>query len=348
MSGRPTTPGQASRLALVLVLGLLGATLLACRNKPSGPASPPVHARIANPRCISAGAVIIAHGKGLWKGDQAKVSLLPFDSGKEALTEMLAGRCELAVVAETPIAKAILESAPVIVLASIHQSNRDVAMVARRDRGIMAPSDLRGRVIGFTRGTSAHYFMDCVLRMNRIRPQEVRLIDLPPLQLRQALLEGRVDAVSTWEPHVAFLSEAIGSQAQIIRDDLIYTQTFCLVARPEFVQHHPQVVKGILEGLVAATAFISRSPLEARFMVASYLQVPPSLLSSSFVATEFDIRLDQALVLSLDSECRWFLEEEASQPRRAPDVLSHLYLPGLVEVRPQAVQVIGATDGRRP
>lgn len=331
-----------------LALGLLGAALLVCRTGPHGPLPPPAQIRVACPRTIATGTLLVAQEKGLWKGGHLQVTLLPFESGEEALDQMLRGGSEMAVVAETPIAKAILESGQLKVLASIHQSSQTIAMVARRDHGIRSPSDLRGKVIGFTKGSSAHSFLDGYLQMNRIGRPDVRFVELPPLQLRQALIEGRVDAVSTGEPHLTFLCEAIGSQAQVFRDDLLHTQTSCLVARPEFVQNHPGLVKRMLQGLVSAAAFIATSPLEASRLVGTNLPAPPSMMAKAFQPSDFDIRLDQALVLSLESECRWFQAGGAPLPGGAPDALSHLYHQGLLEVRPQAVHVIRNNEGGRP
>lgn len=333
-------------MILVLGLGILAGP--GCRRQSHGPKAAPVLITIACPRNISSSLVIIAHQKGLLARGGDRTTLLPFESGKAAMAHMLAGGADLALVAETPLAAALLTDAKLKILATIWQSSRDVAIVARRDRGIQTPADLRGKVIGYTKGTSGHFYLDTYCLANRIHLGGLRLVNLSPLELRSALLDGRVDAVSTWSPHVPFLTEALGPQAAVFQDEVIYTEMFCLVARPEFIRDHPGQVKALLEGLFLAKDFVAHSPDEAREQVAAYTQVPPALVTQSFSAHELGVRLDQALILSLENEARWFMDSGAVQRRELPDVLRYLHLPALLEVRPQAVQVIRVDEGARP
>jgi len=336
---RNHSPGLRA-FSLLLAIGLAFLTVPGCRRKQPGPSAAPVQVTIACPRNISASLAILGIEKSYFSRQGARVVALPFETGKAALERMLAGGADLAVVAETPIAKAILENGQLKVLASIRQSNHDLAIVARKDRGVHAPADLRGKVVGYTKGTAGHYFLDTYCLVNRVALGGIGLVDLSPLQLRSALLDGSVDAVSTWEPHVAVLREALGPQVLVFQEESIYTENFCVVARPEFIRDHPKQVKTILEGLFSALDFITRSPAEAGELVAAYTQVAPSLVSKAFSGHDFDVRLDQALILSIGSECHWFLDSGAVPQRDLPDVLTYFHLEGLLEVRPQAVQII--------
>jgi ABC-type nitrate/sulfonate/bicarbonate transport system substrate-binding protein len=147
---------------------------------------------------------------------------------------------------------------------------------------------------------------------------------------------------------VSYLLDSLGSQATLFRDEHIYTQIFCLVARPEFVREHPEQVKAVLEGLFAALDHLYHSRDEAKALVAAYTRVDPPLVTRAFEGHDFDVRLDQSLVLSLETECRWLLDSGAIPPRDLPDVMNSFYLKGLLEVRPQAVQIIRVDHGSPP
>lgn len=339
---------EATLIRLLLITGLVSFPSLGCRQKPGGQNPLPVQVTIACPTNVSSSLVMIANGKGYFARGGTKPILLPFETGKESLQKMLDGGADLAVVAETPVAHAILGDAQLKVLASIQQSGQDVAIVARKDKGIRSPADLRGKVIGYTKGTSGHFFLDTYCLVNRISQDATRFIDLSPLQLRSALLDGRVDAVSTWEPHVAFLASALDDRGVVFRDGYIYAQCMFVVARPEFIRDHPAQVKVILEGLFSALDLVARSPGEARDIVAAYTRVDPSLVSKVFAGRDFDVRLDQSHILSLDNECRWFVDSGAVPRREIPRILDYFYLPGLLAVRPQAVQIIRDTSVGRP
>jgi len=349
---RSPTPGlqrvASSWSCLILVLGLWVLAGPGCRRQPHGPKAAPVQITIACPRTTSASLVIIAHQKGFLARGGDRTTLLPFESGKASLAHMLAGGADLALVAETPLAEAILNDAKFKILATVWQSSRNVAIVARKDRGIQAPADLRGKVIGYTKGTSGHFYLDSYCMVNRIDLGGLRLINLAPVELRKALLDGSVDAVSTWNPHVSFLTETLGDRATVFQDETIYTELVCLVARPEFIRDHPGQAKVLLEGLFPAMDILATSPDEARDLVAAYCQVSPALVGLPFARRDLKVRLDQALVLGLENECRWFLDSGTVRRQELPDVLRYLHLPALLEVRPQAVQVIRVQEGGRP
>jgi len=55
---------------------------------------------------------------------------------------------------------AIMEGNKISIIATIQTSNRNNAIIARKDRGILTPQDLRGRKIATTFGTIAEFFMD--------------------------------------------------------------------------------------------------------------------------------------------------------------------------------------------
>jgi NitT/TauT family transport system substrate-binding protein len=261
---------------------------------------------------------------------------------------MLGGGADLAVVAETPIARTILEAGQLKVVACISQSSQDLAIVARKDKGISSPADLGGKVIGYTKGTTGHFFLDTYCLVNRIHLDGARLVDLSPVQLSTALIEGRVDAVSTWQPYVVALTDALGPQAVVFRDEVIYSQSVFIVARPEFIREHPAQAKLLLEGLSAALDTIAQVPAEAREILGTYLKVDPALVAKVFSARDFNLRLDQSHLLSIENECRWFVDSGAVSRRAVPDVLPFFHLPGLLAVRPQAVQIIRDETGDRP
>ena len=73
------------------------------------------------------------------------------------------GRGDLAMVADIPVMFAVMEGTRISVLASISESFRENAIVARKDRGIQSPGDLRGKKIAVPAGTTSDYFLDVFL-----------------------------------------------------------------------------------------------------------------------------------------------------------------------------------------
>jgi len=325
---------------LFLVAGMALGSSLACQRRSEGASRPPLEVTVAYPTNISAALALIAIDKGHFLHRGARWNYLPFETGKAALEQLLAGKADVAIASETPIARAILAGGKFKILASIEQSGLDVRIVARRDRGIEAPRDLRGKVIGFTRDTSGHYFLDSWLLANGLDQSEIRLADLSPIQSREALIAGTVDAVATWDPHAQILSTALGGRAVVFQDEFLFTQVFCVVGRPEFIREHPDQVKAILEGLLSAKNLLRRAPEESLSAIARLARADAGLVAKTLPAHEFDVMLDQSLLVVLENECRWMRDTGATPGLTIPDLYPYLHLPGLLEVNPRKVQVI--------
>lgn len=337
------TNGMRIRGPCLVGLLMLFLPVSGCDRNPAAPPGPAV--AIAYPTSVSTGLVHIALEKGFFARRGARIRPVAYESGKVALDRMLAGEADLAVAAETPIARAIMAGGRLKILAAVEQSGRNICVVARKDRGIERPSDLRGKTIGYTNGTSAHYFLDTFLLANGIGTGDVRRLALPPSDLRKALVDGRVDAASTWHPHVAYLLAELGERGIRFRDEFIYTETVCLVARPEFVRDHPGRARALIEGLVDALALTVRAPREAQAIVAAYTRIEPAVIERVWGDHDFVVGLDQSLVTSLEDECRWVIETGDRPGPAMPDLLDYLHLPGLLAVRPEAVQVIRNEEG---
>jgi ABC-type nitrate/sulfonate/bicarbonate transport system substrate-binding protein len=67
-------------------------------------------------------------------------------------------------------------------------------------RAMIPLPGLRGRRIGYARGSNAHYTLLRVLRDHGLHPEDVRLVPLEVMEMADALAAGRIDAFSAWEP----------------------------------------------------------------------------------------------------------------------------------------------------
>ena len=138
-----------------------------------------------------------------------------YPSGFQALEAMLGGDCTLATAAVPPVVFQALQRTDFRILAAISSSGDFERIIARRDRGIREPADLRGHRIAVAQATSAHYFLDMFLAANGLTPTDVTEVFLPPQELAAALESGAVDAVAHWEPNIRHLAAALGPGAQV-------------------------------------------------------------------------------------------------------------------------------------
>src|SRR3989344_1857495 len=87
--------------------------------------------------------------------------------------------------------------------------HKETKAIARKDRGIKTPGDLRGKKIGTLPGTNSDYFMFVFLDSYGIKPKDIQIISMPPTEMVSALVNGDIDAFFAWEPHIFFAKKEL-------------------------------------------------------------------------------------------------------------------------------------------
>jgi len=257
----------------------------------------------------------------------------------DGLDAVLTGKAELATAGETPIAMAAVEGKPLSVVATICEIDRAILIIARKDRGISGPHDLRGRRVGVVEGTTADFFLHIYLITSYVDPKDVTMVPIVADRMADVLLNGEVDAVSTWTPHTIILQDRLGSNAIVLHDSSIYTMTWNLVAAQDFVKTHPGRIVKFLRAVVRANGFIREKPEEAKAVVAAAIGAKSPLFNKEWKDFKFDTVLEQSLIVNLEDQARWFRRRSSSSSTTLPDFTRFIHTDGLKAVRPEAVVI---------
>ncbi|MCF8143758.1 MAG: NrtA/SsuA/CpmA family ABC transporter substrate-binding protein [Deltaproteobacteria bacterium] len=283
----------------------------------------------------------VAHERGYFRDEGLDVTLHPYVSGHLGLDAVLAGKAELATAGETPIALAAMEGKPLSVAATVCEIDRAILIIARKDRGISKPCDLRGRRVGVVEGTTAHFFLHIYLITSHVDPNDIIMVPIAADRVVDVLLNGEVDAVSTWTPHTIMLLDRLGSNALVLHDANIYTMTWNLVAAQDFVKTHPGRIVKFLRAVVTANEFIAEKPEEAMAVVAAAIGAESPLFEKEWKDFKFVTVLEQSLIVNLEDQARWFRKRSSSKRTTPPDFTYFIHTDGLKAVRPEAVGITG-------
>ncbi|UFS70448.1 ABC transporter substrate-binding protein [Geomonas sp. RF6] len=280
----------------------------------------------------------VAQARGFFAQEGLEIVPLRFAYGKPALQAVIDSTADFATVAETPVMFAVMHGQKVSVIATIHSSGKSHAVVTRKGSGVRTPYGLRGKTIAVPLGTTAHFFLDVFLVSNGIPLEEVKIVDMKPDALVDALASGSADAVAAFDPYVVMARRRLGEGAVVFYDEDIYREMFTVVGRSAYVQKNPEVVRKVLRGLLRAQEYVRSEPAQAQESVAEQTGFAVDVIRSSWSGA-FRVTLDQSLVLALEDESRW-AAGRGVPGASLPNYLNNLYLGGLDAIQPQAVKIL--------
>ncbi|OGO36854.1 MAG: hypothetical protein A2147_03840 [Chloroflexi bacterium RBG_16_57_8] len=285
--------------------------------------------------------IYVAYENGYFRNEGLDVSLESYTTGHLALDAMLSGNADLATASDASIARAAMEGDEFLIIATIAEVKRPIQIIARKDRGITVPGDLRGKTIGLDTNSAAAYFLHAYMTTSYIGDTEYRTVDLPDGRIVDALLNGQVDAVATWAPYTHILKKGLGDNAISFSDRDLYTLTWNVTATRESVRANPERVAKLLRAILRADRFSRDHPEAAKAICSKHMGADAPLYEGEWPDYGFNTLLDESLILVLEDEARWMVSDGIGGRKELPNFVSYVYTPGLRSVRPEAVTIAG-------
>jgi ABC-type nitrate/sulfonate/bicarbonate transport system substrate-binding protein len=286
------------------------------------------------------GLVLVAIDRGFLAAEGIALEIRTFPAGRDALRALLAGEVDLATVYETPIVlSAFGGPSPVRLLTTLHRASGNTAVVARADRRIRAPADLRGRRVGVPRSTNAEYFLQTLLVHAGVVAEEVATVDLAPSDAVEALRSGTVDAVAIWSPYLERAQRAVGRSGAVVLSSDVYDEVSLLVTRADLLRARPRALVKVMRALERAERLVTADPRAALpALRRAFPAEDPADIAASWSRITPRLGLDNLLLALLTEEAEWFSDNGRVQGA-VPD-FAPLLAPGpLLEVLPEAVTV---------
>ncbi len=121
-----------------------------------------------NPTFLGEAAFHLAYHNGYFKEEGLEITLIKNLAGWQSLKNLFEGDADIANVADLPISYSALdkkkytdfERGDFYIITDLIYTNKIQQVLARKDRGIYAPEDTKGKRVGLSRGTTADFFLD--------------------------------------------------------------------------------------------------------------------------------------------------------------------------------------------
>lgn len=218
--------------------------------------------------------VEIADKKGWFKEAGLNVELVDTNPNYfKSLDDMVVGKMDVNIFSFFDLLSYNLKGAVLVAVINCDNSNGVEAIVARK--GIETIRDLRGKKVGVTKGTYLDYILELVLSRNGMDIHDLLVTDVVPEKAPADFIEGKLDAIITWEPLVTEAIQKGKGRKLFDTSEIPGISPNVAAFHRSFIEQRGGDVQAIVNVWHRTITFIKENPKEAFGIIAEIYQKTP-------------------------------------------------------------------------
>ncbi|RFU45064.1 sulfonate ABC transporter substrate-binding protein [Paraburkholderia sp. DHOC27] len=190
-----------------------------------------------------------------------------FPAGPQLLEGLNVGAIDFGYVGEAPPVFAQAAGADFVYTAYEVPTPHAEGVVVQKNSPIKTVADLKGKKVGFNRGSDVHWFIVALLRKNGLDYTDIQPIFLAPADARAALERGAIDAWAVWDPFLAGAEQQGNARLLADAQGVASHHEFFLSQR-EFAQKRKDVIAIVMEELNKQGQWVRQNPAAAAAQLA--------------------------------------------------------------------------------
>ncbi|WP_314960096.1 sulfonate ABC transporter substrate-binding protein [Bradyrhizobium cosmicum] len=180
-----------------------------------------------------------------------EVKWVEFSSGPPMMEAMNVGSVDYGAVGDSPPVFAQAAGAAIVYAAGQPITNGQGILVPK-DSPIRSIAELKGKRVGFTKGSSAHNIVVQTLEKAGLTYADITPVYLTPPDAGPAFANGSIEAWAIWDPYFAIGETKQNGRILINAREVTKTNSF-YIANRDFAKNHGAVLQQIVD-VTAATA----------------------------------------------------------------------------------------------
>jgi len=229
--------------------------------------------------------------KGYWTNEGLELDLVKFNTGLEMFNAMIGGSLDMlstgAVISNFPARG----QGKVFLINDVEYATAQLWV--RTDKGVSNWSELKGKKIATTVGTTAHVFLDTALRANGIDPtKDVEVINQGMAAAVTSFISGAVDAVALWVPFNIVVRDKVPT-AKMLVDASAYFPKAAIVdgwaTRADYFEKNQAICAKVVRAWISSNDELIRNSdaLLPILQKNNFPQVPLAELKEQFNASKY-------------------------------------------------------------
>ena len=173
------------------------------------------------------------------------VKWVEFSSGPPMMEAMNVGSVDYGAVGDSPPVFAQAAGANIVYAAGQPITNGQGILVPNNS-SIRTIADLKGKRVGFTKGSSAHNIVVQTLEKANLTYADITPVYLTPPDAGPAFANGSIDAWAIWDPYFAIGETKQNGRILVNASEITKTNSF-YIANRDFAKSHGPILQGIID-----------------------------------------------------------------------------------------------------
>jgi sulfonate transport system substrate-binding protein len=169
-----------------------------------------------------------------------EVKWVEFSFGPPLLEALNTGNLDFGYTGDAPPIFAQAARANLLYVAALPAAGANEAIVVPEDSPIKTLADLRGKKVGFAKGSSAHNTTVAALEKAGLSYSDITPVYLAPADGATAFSGGSLDAWTIWDPYLALVEKGKVRVLASAKD--VHESTAFFLANKDFTGQHPEIV----------------------------------------------------------------------------------------------------------
>jgi len=186
-----------------------------------------------------------------FKPQGIEVKWVEFSSGPPMMEAMNVGSVDYGAVGDSPPVFAQAAGAAIVYAAGQPITNGQAILVPANS-AIRSITDLKGKRVGFTKGSSAHNIVVQALEKAGLTYADITPVYLTPPDAGPAFANGSIDAWSIWDPYFAIGETKQNGRILVNASEITKSNSF-YIANRDFARNHGPILQQIVD-VTASTA----------------------------------------------------------------------------------------------
>ena len=223
--------------------------------------------------------LLVAKNMNLFEKAGLAPTYAKFTAGVAMIPAAQNNEIDLGDVGDVPFLMGLSQGVDWVMIGISDEGAYTEGLIARKDSGIKSVADLKGKRVGYFKGSTGHFGLVMALRQTGIRPEQVQLLPLTPTEQLAAIITNRIDAAMTWEPWMQNMVHQTDAKIITTEGDLgIYTNVDGYAVRRAWLLAHRETAVRFLRALRLAFDVVQKDRSLAISTVAREMNIQEAWL----------------------------------------------------------------------